>query len=161
MKVLLCEYLYSFATDFAKLSKMWANVHQMNSAIVDNTWNSTLAWHKFLLLNSLQLILTTMLNNDQKHTDSLNFKALALTNLSLVMFQEGNWLESFSQNKYFIKDMVVVIILCVLWIGQGSWFQTNQYSSRLLGYYGGFLKQTNTHHLVRSFDDLCKCRREF
>jgi hypothetical protein len=37
-----------------------------------------------------------------------------LTNLSLVMFQEGNWLESFSQNKYFIKYMVVVIILCVL-----------------------------------------------
>jgi uncharacterized membrane protein len=35
MKVLLCEYLYSFATDFAKLSKMWANVHQMNSAIVE------------------------------------------------------------------------------------------------------------------------------
>jgi hypothetical protein len=56
-----------------------------------------------------------MLKYDKKHTNSLNFKALALTNLNLVMlFQEGNWLESFSQTKYFIKDMVVVILLCVL-----------------------------------------------
>jgi hypothetical protein len=65
---------------------MWANVHQMNSAIVDNTWNSTLAWHKFLMLNYLQSRLTTMLKYDQKHTNSLNFKALALVNLSLTMF---------------------------------------------------------------------------
>jgi hypothetical protein len=56
-----------------------------------------------------------MFKYDQKHTNSLNFKALALANLKLTMlFQEGNWLESFSQNKYFIKDMVVVILLCVL-----------------------------------------------
>jgi len=66
-----------------------------------------------------------MLKYDEKHTNSLKFKALALTNLNLVMlFQEGNCIESFSQNKYFIKDMVVVILFVYTMNMTRKWFGT-------------------------------------